>query len=533
MELGPNQEPESLPTILAAQAKAREGLGTLAFRYVVASREQSHTRLPNRAGLVAGDGNGGPGTRGGMGNPAGGGFGGFGGPGGGPAGGGFGGLGVGGNPAQLAFQRSRTVQVQVADVILGPDGNYRFDVLQARPASEAAQVPARPLTWDRRFVAYDGGGYTTLEMAWDRTGPVPFRWTGPGGMAQQMAWGDSLTQALLGGPNGRAGLGRAIDPRRGIDPLDPRPANVLDLTGGAIPFLDAKSSRAEVTGVDKIDGREVVRVAWIGHDTTNPIGDIGLRGLCWLAPDLGYAVVRSDATQDPGNQVAGGRRSWRKRSSDFVKVANLWLPRKVSYEESQADPFGGPEPVRRREQEMTFEYRLAGATIPAGDTFRPKLEIQTLDDLSGNFTAQPPKVPDGLVNRLEKAVLESKFGPPLIERIVEETKPGEASREAPANRSSRPTRPRPRLGPRRRPDPADRKVSPELTPRSPPLTTPPRSTPRSSPRPLPASKIRSRPSTPRWTTRSRPKARRKRPRSTGSSNVGSSLIPMSSTWPGR
>jgi beta-lactamase regulating signal transducer with metallopeptidase domain/multidrug resistance efflux pump len=406
----------TIEAILAAQAKAREGLGNLSFRYVVASRDQSHpSRVTNRGGGMGG-------------GAAGGGIGGPGGMGGG-AGGGFGGPGGGGRPQQLAFQRSKIVHVQVADVILGSTellgstGHYRLDVLDARPASEAAPAPNRPLAWTRRFLAYDGGGYTSLEMAWDKTGPVPFRWTGAGRNGWETAWGDSLTQALLGGPNGRAGLARPIDQRR-LDPFDPRPANVLDLAGGAIPFLDPKSAHAEVTGLDTIDGRELVRVAWIGHDNTNPIGDIGLRGLCWLAPDLGYAVVRSDATQDPG-QSAGGRRSWRKRASDFVKVANLWLPRKVSYEESQADPFGDPDPSRRREQEMTFEDYQITPTLPA-DTFRPKLAIQTLDDLSGNFTAIPPEVPAGLVKRLAKAVAESKFGPPLVERIVEEPKEGPA-----------------------------------------------------------------------------------------------------------
>ncbi len=445
--------------------------------------------------------------------------------------------------AALKMQRVKSVHVQVADVILGSDWHYRLDVLDARPASEAAPAPKRPLAWDRRFVAHDGGGYTTLEMAWDKTGPVPFRTLGWN--TRQTAWSNSLNAALWGAANnGRTNWSGPIDQRRGIDPLDPGPAEVLDLTGMPIPFLDPKSAHAEVTGLDTIDGREVVRVAWIGMNASNPNVDPGLRGLCWLAPDLGYAVVRSDATQDPG-QGAGGRRSWRKRSSDFVRVANLWLPRKVTYEESQADVFGDAEPLRRREQEMTFEdYRVA-PTLPA-DTFRPKLAIQTLDDLSGNFTAIPPEVPAGLVDRLAKAVAESKFGPPLVERIVEEPKEGEAlpgARGRPGNQPNpapgtsppgtsgkpgeqpnpAPARPRPAAS---RPEDAQTGPSPGVTstspggptrvdPASPPLTTPRRPTPRSSPNPPPASTIRSRPSTPRSTTRSRPELRPIGPRSIG------------------
>ncbi len=493
-QLPPAPAPASITieSILAAQAKAREGLGNLSFRYVVVSRDQSHTSRP-RGGMGGGMGGmgGGMGGAGGGGGGRtivpnlpvqlqGGGMGGAGGGGGGrgaagqgfPAVGGMGGVGgfgggmggVGGGMAALKMQRVKSVHVQVADVVLGfkdPENSWtfsRYDVLEARSVTGAAQppippgLPARPLAWDRRLVAYNGEGFLALEMAWDRTGPVPFRWLGLN--APNTGWRDSLTSAFWGGPNQGMQTFPQDNADKGINPFDPRPANVLDIESPLIPFLNAKMAHAEVAGVDTVDGREVVRVAWIAN------ADIGLRGLCWLAPELGYAVVRSDATQDPARDVATGRRSWRKRSSDFVKVANLWLPRKVSYEESQADYFADGEPLHRREQEMTFEDYKVAPTLPA-ETFRPKLAIQTLDDLTGNFTAIPPEVPAGLVDRLAKAIAESKFGPPVVERTVEEPKEGEA---LPGGRGGRPgNQPNPAPG-AARPSPASRPgVSPPPT----------------------------------------------------------------------
>ncbi len=288
---------------------------------------------------------------------------------------------------------------RVADVTLGTGGWSRLDMLEARPAPSS---PAPP--WDRKFVAFDGSGYLTLEMAWDKSGPVPFRWLGSG---RQATLGDSLASAFYN--NGSPG----IDSDEGIDPLDPRPRNLLETTDDGTPFLDPQKARVEVVAFDTIDGLEVVRIAWISNNANN-----GVRGICWLAPSLGYATVASNATMDPIPDVSDSRKSWRKRSSDFVKVANLWLPRKVTYEESEIGPAGG-EPVGRHERQITIEDPRVEPTLPA-DTFHPKLAIQALDDLSGNFTAKPPELPAGLVDRLKRAVRESPFGPPGVEKTVEQ-----------------------------------------------------------------------------------------------------------------
>jgi beta-lactamase regulating signal transducer with metallopeptidase domain len=193
----------TIEAILAAQAKAREGLGNLSFRYVVASRDQTHTPRYGMGGMGGGMGGRGMGGGGmGDGGMGGGGMGGRGMGGGGRMMGGFPNMG-GGGPAVavqvvLPMQRSKAVQIQVADAILGSNGGSRLDVLEARRAPEVAPNQAAPgpiLAWDRRFVAYNGEGYLALEMAWDKTGPVPFRWLGAN--VQHWGFGDSLTSTLF------------------------------------------------------------------------------------------------------------------------------------------------------------------------------------------------------------------------------------------------------------------------------------------------------------------------------------------------
>ena len=373
----PNQEPPSIAAVRAAQGGKWEILRQLSFRLVVAERERSRstTQVLPLAGVVTGN------------------------------------QFKGGNVTRV--DRSKSVAVKVADVTLDPRSRFRCDVLEARPRVEGLPdltgAPRPLVAWDRRFVALDAEGYTAQEMAWNKSGPVPFRWLGA---RSRPAFGDSLTAAFSQGPNQGFDLFPASGLDREIEPLDPSPRNVLDLAG-VPPFLDVQLTRAEVLGFDKVDGRDAVRIAW------SATANIGLRGLCWVAPELGDAVVLLSATRDPAPDVASDRLSWRRRSSDFVEVADhLWLPRKVTFEQAWLDPAGG-EPTLRREHEMTFEgYRVDQPA--AADTFRPKLTIRDLDDRSGDFTADAPALPTGLVDRLAKAVAESKFGPPGVEKTVEE-----------------------------------------------------------------------------------------------------------------
>jgi beta-lactamase regulating signal transducer with metallopeptidase domain/multidrug resistance efflux pump len=377
VELAANEEPASIEAIRDAQKGKWKKLDNLSFRLVVADRERSRSEI--RATPLAGA-NGVTFKEGSL----------------------------------IGIARSTRVVVKVADVVLGAQGRSRSDVLAARPMPEGPADPAGPprppVAWGRRFAALDGEGYTALEMAWDKSGPVPFRRLGTREVRQ--AFGDSLTSAFFRGPNNGVEAFHSSDLDRQFEPLDPRPRNALELYG--VPtFLKAELARAEVLGVDMVDGRHAVRIAW------SATADVGLRGLCWAAPELGYAVVLLNATQDPAPDTAAARRSWQRRSSDFVKVTDhLWLPRKVTFEEALLDPAGG-EPTLRREREMAFEgYRVDEPT--RDDTFRPRLPIRDLDNRSGNFTADPPAIPAGLVDRLARAVAESKFGPPAVETTVEE-----------------------------------------------------------------------------------------------------------------
>ena len=209
-----------------------------------------------------------------------------------------------------------------------------------------------------------------------------------------------------------AGTGaQAIDKDRTIDPLEPRPANVLDLAGASALLLSLGDgpAQAEVAGVETVDGREVVRVAWAGNrDDGN--GGGGLRGLLWVAPSLGFAVVRSEATQDPSQAgMAHGRRTWRKTAGDFVEVGGLWLPRKVEARFAEVNGNGTPAPSQ--EIVATLEDYRANPELPP-ETFHPQFKIEALDEQSGQFTTMPPDPVPGLVERLKRAVAESPFGPP-------------------------------------------------------------------------------------------------------------------------
>jgi beta-lactamase regulating signal transducer with metallopeptidase domain len=364
-----------------AQSARSVSLRNLSFRMVVASREQtSRGYFP----------------MGWMGN-------GMGGMGGGfrsmpPQFGGMGGMG--GGVAQPTERLAR-VRVEVADVVLGFEQDRiqgsRVDILDA--LTDLAPSPGgapNEIRWNRRFVA-NYGSIMTLKMASNATGPVPFRWLSGGG--RQLTPGDPLAVWMIGN-----NANSSTDPDKAIDPLEPRPANLLDLAGSSTFFLRGDLAHAEVAGIDLIDGREAVRVAWIGNQD-------GLRGICWFAPELDFAPVRSHATLDPRPNQGLTRLTWRKQASDFVKVGVYWLPGKVAYEESEADPVGGVEPVYRKELSVVFDD-FKQADEPDVKALRPKLAVQGIDDKTGQFTALPPELPVGLVQRLERAVRESPFGPP-------------------------------------------------------------------------------------------------------------------------
>jgi beta-lactamase regulating signal transducer with metallopeptidase domain len=354
-------------TIAEAQIAVRNALKKLSFRYIVASRERSTSQAH------------------GMGEPTSG-----------PV-----------EAAAIDTSIKTRVSVEVADVSLmmtQQTFKSRVDLFGARldPLPTSSDGP-KGLRWDRRFVVKDGS-ITSLSTKWDRPGAVPFRWLSRD--QNEKVMGDSLACWLAG--DGYT----AVNPDRGLDPLNPRPENVLNYSYGSTLFLGGGFTRSEMAGVDLIDGQEAVRVAWIGNRP-------GLRGICWYAPKLGFALVRLDATHDPIRQFKIGRLAWRKQASEFVKVGdgNHWMPGKVVYEETVANPSGTGEPVYRNELRISIEdYKLDPENAPA-DNGRPKLAIQGLDDKTGQFTAIPPEIPAGLLDRLKRAVAENPFKLPVEPKV--------------------------------------------------------------------------------------------------------------------
>ena len=325
-------------------------------------------------------------------------------------------------PARMLGGHSQAVGVQVADVLLNPGSgsNFRLDVLSALvnpdlPNPGGVLNPGEPpARWSRQFVAKDGSGIVTFQSSWSQVVPVPFRRQPVRGLI-----GDDLAVALLN-PNYTAAVNRD---RSDDDPLEPPPANVLDLAGATVLLLGPGNDmpgQLDVAGVDVVEGREVVGVAWVGNRNDGNGGG-GLRGLLWVAPSLGFAVVRSEATQDPSQVNMGhGRRTWRKTAGDFVEVGGLWLPRKVEIRSTVAR-FGINSPRVEHELVAAFEdYRANPEVTP--ETFHPKFKVEALDERTGHFTTLPPKPSPGLVDRLAKAVRESKFGPPAVEETAEEPK---------------------------------------------------------------------------------------------------------------
>jgi len=320
------------------------------------------------------------------------------------------------------------VQVQVADVVLGLNASLRLDVLSVPAAPELRDLKAGdpPVPYIRQFVARDASNVVTFGGRGPQAGPVPFRWQASGGRAGGQ--GDDLAAALAG-----QNTPARPDVLNVNDPLDPRPANVLDLAGAAVSIFDARTgTSADVADVEVVDGREVVRVAWIaGH---------GIRGLSWVAPTLGFAVVRSEATQDPARTAAvngfeHGRRTWRKTAGDFVKVGGAWLPRKVESRFTEVDAQG--RTVASRELLATFEDFRVNSPLPA-DAFHPKFKIEALDEKTGNFTTISPAPEPGLVDRLKRAVAESPFGPTGL-RDVPRAAPDEALKAATPPPAARPS----------------------------------------------------------------------------------------------
>ncbi len=277
-------------------------------------------------------------------------------------------------------------------------------------------VPAVP--WARWLVIRNGEDIKSLRVDSAGKGPAQFRWGAVEGQSMgNLTLGMFLTRdsTLLSGD-----VAASVPT---INTPDLRPLVALDLEGPSPSIIAAQTARANVAGVETIDGREAVRIAWVSQKAD-------ARGICWLAPSLDFAVVRSDAFIDGPRDSSkpNTRWVWRKVSGDFTKVGDLWLPGKVTTRLTEVE-FDGKTTVVR-EQVVTLEDYRVNAELPK-KAFQVDFPIQAIDEKTGDFTTTPPEPSPGLIARLNRAVRESPFGPPVDEKttldlkVVATSQPGQ------------------------------------------------------------------------------------------------------------
>ena len=308
---------------------------------------------------------------------------------------------------QVDRSRVNRISVQVADVFLGTGsapgapGDHRLgessklDVLTAKVDRRNAI---------RRFIAETPTDLVTFCGDSDQSDPVALRWLS--GRSQDSRQGDDLAWTF--NPNQVPG-----GDTEGLDPINPRPANLLDLQGSTPLLFQPNFARMELAGVEVVDGAELVRVAWITQLGTGE----QVHGLCWVAPSLGFAVVRFEASANLSVGDSSIRRTWSKVASNFEKVGEVWLPRKVTYRTTNG-PGNPNEMPPTTDLVATFEDYRANPPL-AAETFKPRFNIASLDPETGNFTANPPEVPPGLVDLLNRAEAASPFGPPRVEALTQ------------------------------------------------------------------------------------------------------------------
>src|SRR5262249_49009543 len=105
------------------------------------------------------------------------------------------------------------------------------------------------------------------------------------------------------------------------------PAQFLSL-GHWAPFTYLAAVQVAVDGTERLDGVETVRISWSSDVSDHP--GASRRGLYWIAPALGYAVVRTQSSRRPAVDMA-----WKvveeNRSEGFKEYAGVWLPARVHY----------------------------------------------------------------------------------------------------------------------------------------------------------------------------------------------------------
>ncbi|MGC8641275.1 MAG: hypothetical protein ACP5XB_15530 [Isosphaeraceae bacterium] len=122
-----------------------------------------------------------------------------------------------------------------------------------------------------------------------------------------------------------------------------------------------KVGRVVVDGTELMDGVETVRIAWEFESTGPDAPGSGRKGLFWVQPSRGYAVVRSEeqaraAPNSPWQPFMF--REWKSMS----KVGDVWLPGKVTYREMAN--FTGRAPEIVHEATAIFDRWKVNQRLP-------------------------------------------------------------------------------------------------------------------------------------------------------------------------
>lgn len=144
------------------------------------------------------------------------------------------------------------------------------------------------------------------------------------------------------------------------------PEDLLGLCGGSpTDILSGPLVTPTVEGVEVIDGHPTVKIAWAFDTSRVPPSQV-FRGHFWLAPKLGYAMVRREDSRrpkpdDPWKPVQ------RIDCKDFLRSNGLWVPRRVAFLRHTYHDDGGYE--LERELDATFDAWVVNQPL-RDDMFR-------------------------------------------------------------------------------------------------------------------------------------------------------------------
>lgn len=167
----------------------------------------------------------------------------------------------------------------------------------------------------------------------------------------------------------------------------------------------------KVDGTSSISGYDVIGLKWQAND---PDAASSRQGTFWVAPSLGYAVVKTEILRRPRTDLP-----WRKiqqtDASDYVLVGGMWLPAKASYEEYLYYDDGGYE--LNRKTDAVFENWELNRKYPI-KTFDLEFPDGTLvhDQRAESRRYVQGKINDRLVRSEVEKARELGFGNPDLEQ---------------------------------------------------------------------------------------------------------------------